>query len=656
MEQHPLLATFAGMAARLGLTRQMLAPDQESLRQVLAQAVLQEQPAVDMADTLRFEHLESFGQAEEAVLNALNEALKIDSGTADASVRIFKRTVPFRTSRVPGSSPPWALGAEPSEVLGPFLDDRDRWFWIDIFRTIPAVRIYLQGDALPVLILPIQIFLLFQSRPSKKFAVPSGSVWIRADLIASDAPDNLYCGLRVRGGELTFGENAQLQADRSLVVPPGATVTLSLKTRPAEAEGEAPEGLGQDALKAELSLPDNLTLEFHQHGYAVREAGQASWNVYGQADRFYFQPQENGFFEADLNRACIPFQSEVGQLNVAARSSKVFSLKGKAVVEQVAWSFQTAQLDVFNPLEAAGAGAMMVRTGEGLSGAWPGLKDANLKAPEPIQLRRPWILHEPGRLAVSDRHAGQATARQLYRLWDSEPGKQNTLLLDYADVFPFLYNCLQIGNESVWAFADCTGTIDRPVDASGQPFSLHSRNTWYLLTVSPALPLVALYDDNLLFEQGPAGKKPVFKSHALALNNALFTVTPIAGFFLFGLLDGDDRFRQAQLLFSFGLLSYLPTLPDPYAANLGALKRQFAIRDDLGRYRYAEDVRMLLLAGLNWEQLNIPQVRFQFGQAAAQLNRAAAGATTFLEAEDPELQHQARAARTTRRFRDATRA
>ncbi len=62
---------------------------------------------------------------------------------------------------------------------------------------------------------------------------------------------------------------------------------------------------------------------------------------------------------------------------------------------------------------------------------------------------------------------------------------------------------------------------------------------------------------------------------ALALTNALFKVTQPNGCLLFGNLNEDfSKVEKGFLFLTFGLLAYIPTLPDPYAANLGIMQRQ----------------------------------------------------------------------------------
>src|SRR5665647_3798129 len=124
--------------------------------------------------------------------------------------------------------------------------------------------------------------------------------------------------------------------------------------------------------------------------------------------------------------------------------------------------------------------------------------------------------------------AGNINAKQEYKLWKNDKGQWNTIDLQYTDSFLFFYNCLQSGNEAVMALANCTGTIDRPVDVAGKPFAFNSKQTVFLLNWSQASQLVILYDDNLIIDNsgivGP-GQIATFQSKAIALNNAPVSYT-----------------------------------------------------------------------------------------------------------------------------------
>ena len=89
-----------------------------------------------------------------------------------------------------------------------------------------------------------------------------------------------------------------------------------------------------------------------------------------------------------------------------------------------------------------------------------------------------------------------------------------------------------------------------------------------------------MFDDNLLQDASKTGNNTVPQSIALALTNALFKVTQPNGALLFGSLSEDyAKVESGFLFFTFGLFAYLPTLPDPYAANLGVLRRQVRGRE-----------------------------------------------------------------------------
>ncbi|HZW65964.1 MAG TPA: hypothetical protein VFF23_09765, partial [Hanamia sp.] len=185
--------------------------------------------------------------------------------------------------------------------------------------------------------------------------------------------------------------------------------------------------------------------------------------------------------------------------------------------------------------------------------------------------------------------------------------------------------------------ADCTGTIDKPVDVSGVPFSLKSKQTIFMLTVSENAPMVLLYDDNLWIDNF-TGPNDTLKPKAIGLNNALLTVTPIASFFLYGKLKASswDEFEKAALLFTYGLLSYLPTLPDPYAADVDIFKRRYSVLsnyDGLGAAATATNIKQLLVALLQWQNAEEPSVNFIWGDIAAGLQKAVTPFATPAPAE-----------------------
>jgi len=88
--------------------------------------------------------------------------------------------------------------------------------------------------------------------------------------------------------------------------------------------------------------------------------------------------------------------------------------------------------------------------------------------------------------------------------------------------------------------------------------------------------LLCLYDDNILWDsQSLPIRFPWFEPIALALDNALFTVTPVSGCFLTGEWTTLGRASFRQTVSELRHVQLSADAADPYAANLGVLRRQF---------------------------------------------------------------------------------
>ena len=147
------------------------------------------------------------------------------------------------------------------------------------------------------------------------------------------------------------------------------------------------------------------------------------------------------------------------------------------------------------------------------------------------------------------------------------------------------------------AVADAEARLDRPVDVRGVPFPVRTRNSLLVLAYTNAAQWAFLYDDNILVDSlDPNAVWPVKPGEAvsLAIRNALFTISPVNSLLFFAELRDEEMAKAAVVSVSMGLFGILPTLPDPYAANVGWLRR-------LGRggldNRQAE---LLLVASVGW--------------------------------------------------------
>lgn len=621
MSDNPILAQLAQLTGAFITSNNPSTEALEGFQSSIATALLQQQPASQMLQSFQFEKLKDINTLllDESDSSRLDKVL-VDAGNNlqnEDNIRVFRREVPFVSSQVKGSLPEWARGAKITRTIGPLIDSMGRRFWWDFYHVVPGVQLFLQGAARPAMVLSVEVsWLQTIFHNNKNYDIPECSLWINAHLLSSAAPDTQYCGLTVKSGTLHFTENVAVNTNQMLV-PSGTTVTVNLDLVQQADQSSSPDQTGINAKNATIQLPKSLSFSFSASGSQVISAGDAAWTLYGQPDTFIFASNQPIYYLSQFNRIAIPYLSRQVQFEIADCQSDVCKIRGSATIQQCAWSWNCAVLDPNNPLAANGIGGMMLQTGKGLSASWVGLKDANLREREWISLRHPWILSEPGRISLTDLKAGNLTAKQQYKLWKDAKGRWDTIDLQYTDNFLFFYNCLEAGNETVMAVADCKGVIGKPVNVAGIPFELKSRQTIFLLSWLPGFQLVYLYDDNLLIDNGLSGPGTVttFQSQALALNNALLTISPITGFLLAGELKQEDEFSKALLVYSFGLLGYLPTLPDPYAADLDIFqdgRRIYEVYAKQGGIPVTA-ITQLLIATMIWTNDTSPEVKFLWG-------------------------------------------
>src|SRR4029079_9098615 len=182
-----------------------------------------------------------------------------------------------------------------------------------------------------------------------------------------------------------------------------------------------------------------------------------------------------------------------------------------------------------------------------------------------------------------------------------------TANVQFLATAPFFFNTLANGTELISTLANADVRADRPVTAKGEPLEIRSKKSLLVLAATSSFRLVYLFDDNMLVDNTDLTKKPpqIPKSLSLVLNNALFKTTAVNGCLLFGTLAEDFvKVERGALFLSLGLQAYLPTLPDPYAANINQLKFQFRGVNDHALF-VANPPRawLLLIARVAWEPI-----------------------------------------------------
>lgn len=555
--------------------------DLRQLQDFLSRAIIPEDITAFKGSNFSFENSDFLTAEripeENAALLRLFEGKK---APAELEFRVFVREVPVRSTQLHASSPLWAGGAQPERSLGPFANADGRFFWFDFFSLEKLVALYVQGQSYPALLFKItkgftviSADLPLAAEPLPSYKLNAGSVWINAQLLAKDAPAGTFTGLTIKGGTVSLSAKPQLiNGKLTAAASTKISVKLQLKQKPVtDADPASP--YGADARQIKLDLPPILAFHFTGQNSTLDEVGDAQWQLYGQDISFDWNAQQAGTYDGFLHRVLIPFNASAQSFYAQANASPFHTLKGDAPIAGSYWALPAAPIDAANPSPAAGTGAMLVRAKAGLTARWSALTGG------PLNLSQPYIMAEPDRIALTDLTAGNVVAHHDFKLWIDDKNKHGTKVrLQIPAAVPYFYNTLANGTELLMTFGHADVQADRPVTVDGRPLELRSKNSLLMLAASKVFRLIYLFDDNMLADNLDLTQTPpvIPKPIALAMTNALFKVTPANGCLLFGQLAADFiKVERGVLFFTLGLLAYLPTLPDPYAANIGKLKFQF---------------------------------------------------------------------------------
>ncbi len=562
----------------------------------------------------------------------------------EAEFRMLVREIPVRSTQLEASLPLWAGGAALDHTIGPIANVDGRLFWFDFFRIEKLVSLYVQGNPNPMLQFKLKTGLQFSAvnQPLGLTTLPSyrlgpGSIWINSQLLATTAPNAYFTGLTIESGLITLSTPSQM-INGKLTVSAGTKVTLKLvlQQQPlTDADANGP--YGQDARDMQLSLPEVLDFEFTGQNSHLDQVGDSSWETLGHHAHFHWHPQQTGHYDHLLHRVLIPVTASTTTFQASHSHSPFFTINGETPISGSFWALPSAPIDISNPSPAEGIGAMLVIGESGLSASWQGLKGGALR------LNQPYILAAPGRIAISDLAAGNVFSRQDFELWqDGQNEFASSIGLHYLAAGGLFYNSLASGVELLAAQVNADVRADRPVTVVGEALEIRSKNSLLILAMTEDFRLIYLFDDNILLDQipqaGPTSEPQIWPEPiSLALHNALFKVTPVNGCALFGLLSPDlFKVERGFLFLSMGMFAYLPSLPDPYAANINRLKYQFrgSPSPTVGRGKFGnQTIWQWLVSLIQWQPVpeEVDKVAVSFHFAPLQNQFQIPAAETALE-------------------------
>ena len=219
----------------------------------------------------------------------------------------------------------------------------------------------------------------------------------------------------------------------------------------------------------------------------------------------------------------------------------------------------------FNLGEAAGAGALALALAKGLHATL-----APVDSSKPLRLDSTFLLAEPGHLSVIANSA-PARFRQVLDLWENSARGRSQIELQSNDPLLLRFDATMAGGGAealTISTLECRTQLDRPVTAAGQRVPFASRRATLdvqRLADVTRISLAAPADpprDPVTGEQTP---QPGF---SFALSNAFARTSAALALQLIGVLDEQHQVDRGTLVLRFALGFLLPSLPDPYAANI----------------------------------------------------------------------------------------
>lgn len=469
----------------------------------------------------------------------------------DNAFLISRRELPILSTQHENSLPRWASGRTIERTLGPFRDRLGRDIWFDVFRIVRQVRLVRSTGGAPFITLPLSLFARVLPRPTPShYDLPAGSVWINSGLFTATAPASAYTGLRIRGGRLEFTQPVAITGDE-VVVPASVHCHVDLDFEPiAPPPGS---GEGGDARAAEADTPKRATLHIGAGGATFSSVEPARLQAYGTSVGLTHAPGTITYLP-DVNRLAVPLRSDVGDFEVRSVTSRLFLPTGRANILGAAWGLPVAVINPANLGEASGSGNLLLWLDRGIHATW-------LDQPKHVALGASLLMVDAARLVLLALMAGSQGAQQLVALW--EGAGPNTALLRFGQRFALRFFAQASGSEALWASATLAATVDRPVDVNGDRLALRSNKAQAILIAGPQGAFVLIVAEL----DAPYAVKQV----GLAIKNALFVTAPPNLAWIYTGLDASNRDTGGCVL-AFRQQALVPTLPDPYAANIGALR------------------------------------------------------------------------------------
>lgn len=479
-----------------------------------------------------------------ATLQALASIVEVVAGREVSRQIVDRRMSATVVSPDPTAAASATAGRAAAASHGPFLDVFGRPVWIDVFDVMSLVGLLRSGQALPFLYVDVPPL----AGSADAVELGPGSVWIAADDLAEGVPSSSFAGLRIKRGTLDFG-GAVPVGTSPIVVPATDVVTLDVELDPAvPARASSP---GADARDTEVIVPANATFAFAPGAARLDMADPASLKALGFEVSLTYEPTL-AVFERVARRITLPMAHEVAEVTVTDSRSTLVTVAGTAAVVRAGWSLPVTVAAAATLGPAAGAGGVAVAVAPGLSYTWPG-RDSGAAAGPSV------LFAEPGTLGLAGAAAESPGPAEAVTLWQASPAQQGRLSVRFPKPFSYGWVSEAAGAEEFVFSAPFSASLDRPLTVNNErvPFATDAGVVAYLQTGAGTLVAVL---------GAVTGPEP-YSVQSFAIKNLLLKASDPLMLVAVGTLTAAGV-APGTLGLQLTLRYLLPTLPDPYVANV----------------------------------------------------------------------------------------
>ena len=427
-----------------------------------------------------------------------------------------------------------------SEIFGPFVDSSGKLLR---FFTIESPQFLHVNTRLPVATGPAigELRLMIPASSSQipnspNWSIPAGTVWMESGFLVPGGTN--FAGVRVQSGTLEFNGLLQRQG-AFLLVPDGTDWTLSVELEQPEAGGAG----GSDGDALALQLPTQLKV----HSNAPPElTGEASLSGFGSD--LHLSPSGAPF--VDRHQLCFALQAAEPVWTIDGNASRVAQFSGSAAPGNPRWAVPISNTPPEQLGEAAHGGSIVFSAGDGLT--------STLAAQEGDVSR--WsvatvtVNAEQVEIVSLQPESG---ARYDLAQWSTSLTK---IRFAGSPIENLSFRSARGGFDSVAVLlgGSCTTQWDLPRRADGQPFEFDGVLNSFGFISSPSSFIVSLQAMSI------GAKKLV----GFALENLYLLVNPPQQLAFNAAFDQAPLLPSGGAVLMFDAIAALPTLPDPYAANL----------------------------------------------------------------------------------------